>query len=391
LGSLKKAIVEAVDREFGVFDGLSFRVKKFEGYLQKEGIAWPRLESGRLALDEETFKTQASLHPKILTLMETRNTLSKMRLISLTVGCDGRNRSSLAPFRAKTGRNQPSNSKFIFGSAAWMRHLIRPSPGFALAVLDYEQQEFGIAGALSSDENMMEAYLTGDPYLAFAKQARAIPENATKATHKVERDRYKTCALAVQYGMGARSLAAKLGMPLPFGNKLIEKHKKLYPKFWAWIANTSSYARIKKRTASVFGWQMAVSRTTPYTSLSNFPMQANGAEMLRLAIIIAATFKVKVIAPIHDALMIEAPVEEINEAVRLTQQAMREASKSVLRGFEIRTDLKVIQYPDRYVDERGTAIWNLVSRFYESATSTDERHCTGEVSNMHSPSNIILY
>ena len=57
-----------------------------------------------------------------------------------------------------------------------------------------QQQEFGIAAALSGDPLMMEAYRSGDPYLAFAKQAGAAPPDATKATHKAVRDQFKACA-----------------------------------------------------------------------------------------------------------------------------------------------------------------------------------------------------
>src|SRR5258707_14438989 len=99
------------------------------------------------------------------------------------VGADGRNRCLLSPFRSRTGRNQPSNTRFIFGPGSWMRGLIVPEPGWGVAYLDWEQQEFGIAAYLSGDPNMIAAYESGDPYLAFAKMAGAVPEWATKESH----------------------------------------------------------------------------------------------------------------------------------------------------------------------------------------------------------------
>ena len=41
---------------------------------------------------------------------------------------------------------------------------------------------------------------SGDPYLTFAKQAGAVPLDATKASHPKEREQYKACVLATQYG-----------------------------------------------------------------------------------------------------------------------------------------------------------------------------------------------
>src|SRR3954467_1356146 len=136
-----------------------------------------------------------------------------MRLSDLAVGRDGRNRTLLSAFRARTSRNQPSNTKFIFGPSVWLQGLIQPPPGYGIAYIDWAQQEFGIAAALSGDPKMLAAYQSGDPYLAFAKQAGAAPADATKASHKAVRDQFKACVLAVQYGMGEEALASRIGQP----------------------------------------------------------------------------------------------------------------------------------------------------------------------------------
>jgi hypothetical protein len=44
------------------------------------------------------------------------------------------------------------------------------------------------------------------------------------------------------------------------------------------------------------------------------------------------------------------------------QEAMREASRIVLDGFELGSDAKLIRYPDRYMDERGTVMWERVMK-----------------------------
>ena len=136
-----------------------------------------------------------------------------MRLNDLAVGSDGRNRTILSAFRSRTGRNQPSNTKYIFGPSVWLRGLIKPPPGHGIAYVDWSQQEFGIAAALSGDTAMQAAYRSGDPYLAFAKQAGAVPSDATKASHKETRELFKQCVLGVQYGMEAEALAARIGQP----------------------------------------------------------------------------------------------------------------------------------------------------------------------------------
>jgi hypothetical protein len=46
---------------------------------------------------------------------------------------------------------------------------------------------------------------------------------------------------------------------------------------------------------------------------------------------------------------------------------MIEASRIVLDGFELRTDVETVRYPDRYVDERGVIMWDKVMAFIDEA------------------------
>ena len=99
--------------------------------------------------------------------------------------------------------------------------------------------------------------------------------------------------------------------------------------------------------------------------LQNFPMQANGAEMLRLGCCLAIERGIKVCAPVHDAILIEAPLDEIEQAAKETQRAMADASAIVLDGFRLNTDAKIIKFPDRYMDDRGTSMWERVLRILQ--------------------------
>jgi DNA polymerase-1 len=89
-------------------------------------------------------------------------------------------------------------------------------------------------------------------------------------------------------------------------------------------------------------------------------MQANGAEMLRIACIFLIDGDIRICAPVHDAVLIEAPLDELDATIERTQTLMRKASAIVLDGFELGSDAKVVRYPDRYMDERGVTMWNTV-------------------------------
>jgi DNA polymerase-1 len=207
---------------------------------------------------------------------------------------------------------------------------------------------------------MQAAYASGDPYLEFAKQAGAVPLDATKASHKQQRDLFKACVLAVQYGMGPQSLAERISQPEYQARELLRLHQETYPTYWRWSDAAINHAMLRGWLHTVFGWRVHVGPDANPRSLANFPMQANGAEMLRLACCLATERGIRVCAPVYDALLIEASADEIDHAVADTQAIMAEASRIVLDGFELRTEAKMVRHPDRYTEVRGERFWREV-------------------------------
>ena len=359
---IQDALIAKVDQDYGVYEGRTFKTARFAEFLARNAIPWITTETGALNLKEDTFREMAKVHPIISPLRELRTSLSQMRLADLAVGEDGRNRLLLSAFRARTGRNQPSNSRFIFGPSAWLRGLIKPEPGRGLAYIDWSQQEFGTAAALSGDTLMQQAYDSGDPYLEFAKQAGAAPPDATKATHKAVREQFKACVLAVQYGMGEESLALRIGQPVSKARELLRLHRSTYRVYWAWNQAAVDHAMLHGSLHTTFGWKIHVGADVNPRSLQNFPMQANGAEMLRLACMLGTEAGIDICAPIHDALLIEAPLERLDEQVAAMQAIMVDASQCVLGGFALRSDAVLVRSPERYMDARGAAMWaNVMS------------------------------
>lgn len=371
--AIQDDLITAIDADYGVYEGRSFKEQRFARWLVANNIPWPRLESGRLELEDDTFRQQAKAHPKVAPLRELRSSLAELRLESLAVGNDGRNRSLLSPFASRTGRNQPSSAKFVFGPSTWIRGLIKPPPGMGVAYIDYSQQEFGIAAVLSGDKNMLAAYTTGDPYLAFAKQAGAVPPDATKETHADVREQYKQCVLGVQYGMGPETLAGRIGQPIIAARELLLAHRTTYPDFWRWSDAAVDYAMLHGVIWTVFGWQLRTGSDTKTRTLRNFPMQANGAEMLRLACCYATETGIEVCAPVHDAILICAPLEQLDKDIARTRAAMAAAARAVLNGVELLTDVVVVRWPDRYMDKRGAVMWQRVRTLIEKREADAHR------------------
>jgi hypothetical protein len=389
--SIKGRLITAVDKDYGVFvpspkavgGSLTFSSARFAAYLSRKGIPWPRLESGALALDDDTFKEMARSRPAEIGPMREvlRIHRGELKRIELTVGCDGRNRYLLSAFGSRTGRNQPSNTRSIFGPASWLRSLIKPGPGRAVAYCDWSAQELAIAAVLSGDRNMLDAYGSGDPYVYLARKAGVVPADATKHSHPAEREQFKVVSLGVLYGLSADGLARKLNVPPCRGRELLRMHQETFSTFWCWSDRVEMEAMLTGSLRTVFGWSVHLPKgADPKTgqsqvnprSLRNFPMQGNGAEMMRLACCLATERGITVCAPIHDALLVESDAGDIDEVVSRTKEAMLEASRVVLGGFEVRVEAKVVRHPDRYSDGRGRRMWEEAWRLLEEA---DEEGC----------------
>jgi DNA polymerase-1 len=360
---IQDELIRAVDT-YGIYDGRTFKADRWAKLMAELGIPWPLLESGQPDLKDKTFRQLAKAYPVVSPYRELRHSLSELRLNDLAVGRDGRNRTILSAYRSRTGRNQPSNTKFIFGPSVWLRGLIKPPPGHGIAYLDWSQQEIAIAAVLSGDPALIDAYRSGDAYLAFARQAGAGAE---------QRELFKQCMLAVQYGQGELGLAQRIGRPRAFARDLLRRHHEMYRPLWRWSDAVVDAAMLTGSLHTVFGWQMHLGQAPNPRSLRNYLMQSHGAELMRLAACLATERGIEVCAPVHDAFLISAPLDRLDQDVAAMRAAMAEASRVVLKGFELRTDVHITRWPDRYADKRGRVMWQRVLELLQQKDQTIKR------------------
>jgi DNA polymerase-1 len=357
--TLRLRLIAEVDRHYGIYDWEHFRNDRFVAWLQGRNISWPFFPSGQPMLDARLFRDMATAYPELAPLHQLRQSLGKLRLTGLHVGRDGRNRCSLMPFWTVTGRNQPSNSRYIFGPATWMRSLIRPPPGHGTAYVDWASQEIAIAAALGEDPAMIEGYGSGDFYMAFARRAKLVPPEATADTHPLVRGRCKIVCLGTLYGLSPFGSAAQLGMATAEARVLHQAHLATYSVHWRWSDALVDTAMLTNQLTSIYGWPLRVTAATKPNTIRNFPIQTNAAEAMRLAAI-AATEAGLAIVPVHDAFLLTSPLEQLERDTAALREIMRQAGIAVTGGLEIRTDVKIVRYPHRYFDPRGAEMWGRV-------------------------------
>ena len=195
---------------FGVYEivgGVAhWRNERFEAFVAHYKLSWPRLASGKLCIDDETFREMAMLYPMVNPLRELRCSLSKLKLNSLAVGADARNRTPLWAFGTKTARCAPINHEIRLRPSQVAAFHVVPPPGLALIHRDYQQQEVRIAAVESGDANLLAACESGDVYLGVAEQIGLLRASMDDEERAAVRDLAKIIVLSVQYGAGVYSL-----------------------------------------------------------------------------------------------------------------------------------------------------------------------------------------
>jgi hypothetical protein len=362
------------DRAYGCYeieDGKPhWRRERFAKYIQRNNMVWPRRTDGSYDERDETFREMAGRYSQIETLRELRYSLSKLRLNALSVGSDGRNRTVLGPYGTKTARHAPSNSRYIFGPAKWLRHLITPPPGRALIHRDYCQQEVRIAAVLSGDAALLHACESGDVYLGIARQLGFIRESMTPSELGSIRSMFKTVVLGIQYGLGPYTLAVRTGVSLAEAAEILARLRARFRTFEAFAEHAVDRAGLDLEIGTQFDWYMQCPSNINPRTVRNFPIQSSGSEILHVAVVLAERRGIKVVAPVHDAIMIEADLTDADDAALALDRLMRDAAAVVLRGYELPTDQQIIRPGQRFFDKRGIEMWETVERL---VTKLEER------------------
>jgi DNA polymerase I-like protein with 3'-5' exonuclease and polymerase domains len=183
----------------------------------------------------------------------------------------------------------------------------------------------------------------------------------------------KALQLAISYGMGVPSLARGLDRHPLIASEIIERHKRSYPRCWQWRADMVQTAMLKRRIESVFGWPLHISTSPNQRTLYNFPMQAGGAEMLRLATVRMCEAGIVPIMLIHDGILFE---ETEREKIEHAKEIMRQAGRDVCDGLTIDAEVdQMLENGARYHDKRPMAqqMWQTVMHALDAVGAMPKR------------------
>ena len=300
------------------------------------------------------FGAQIIRYLKLKQAMNGFNPNSKKNIFNF-LGSDGRIRPFMNHFGAQSGRTQPASSSFIFLKPAWQRAMVRPKKGKSIGDLDYSSQEFLLSALLSGDKKMLEAYRSGDVYLAFGKMIGWIPQDGTKSSHKFERNVCKAVVLGLSYLMSKYGLAKKLTEDTgriyteDEAQELIDQFDETFDVFAEWRKELIEEYEIEGYIRMQDGWYMFGDNEN-FRSVGNVRTQGLGAIIMRKAIALAQDRGLTVIFSLHDALYIEYDEGDYG-ALDTLKECMEEAFCYYFEG-EMKEYAKMIRVdPNTWGDE----------------------------------------
>jgi DNA polymerase-1 len=318
--------------------------------------------------DKKIFKVMAEKYEELRPLRDVHKFHSGAKKFGFLLGPDNRNRPRQAAWWTNTGRTQPFDS--VWPEASWLRFLIMPATGRAVAYIDLVSAEFGIAAALSNDPNMMAVYLSGED--VYAALGRRINRSRKIA---------KIASLATGYGQTAQGLAIALSTrsnPVSprIARGIIDDIDRQFPVRRAWVEAVRDEAEFVGHIDSILGWRTKLIPEHNPNSLLNFKMQAGCGDIMRLAVVYMLQAGLMICTTVHDAVMIEADFETIIAHTAIAQECWERASRELLGGFQLRSDFKITcscgimpcphgqsikdVHQGRYNDEDGLAMWDKV-------------------------------
>jgi DNA polymerase-1 len=162
---------------------------------------------------------------------------------------------------------------------------------------------------------------------------------------------------------------------------LIERLRRAYPRFWEWREQQVVNAMLSRRMESVFGWPLHISTSPNKRTLYNFPAQAGGSEMLRLAAVRLCEIGLVPSMLVHDGILVEL---EHEAQVAEVADVMRWAGREVCSGFEIGADTDQKLMPgETYSDKRedAQAMWATIMAALQSVGINTRRLESGKVRN----------
>jgi DNA polymerase-1 len=343
----------SLDREVKAMaedDNLNISSPKQLGIIlfEKLGLAETakRTKSKHYATDEGTLHDMADSHPIIPKILEYRS-LKKLlssyieALPELVNPRTGRIHTTFNQFVTATGRlssNNPNLQNIPVREAKGReirRAFVPRDDEYTLLSADYSQIELRIMAHMSNDTHMIDAF-NSNADIHTATAAKVFHVSVEKVT-KEQRTKAKMANFGIIYGISVFGLAQRLQIPRGEAKILIDGYFESYPDIKQYMEDVVKEAEAKGYVETIFGrvrhllnihsQNMAVRKFAQRNAI-NAPIQGSAADIIKLAMISIHSrlkerkLKTKMILQVHDELVFDVYLPELDLVKRLVQYEM---------------------------------------------------------------------
>lgn len=341
LHALESSIYEAVGHRFNINspkqlgDILFTELKLPTGKKTKTGYS----------VNADVIESLQGKHPVVDYLLNYRQ-LSKLKstyvdgLLTLMDRTTGRVYTSFNQTIASSGRLSSSNPNLQnipirTELGRQIRRAFVADPSYMLLTADYSQIELRILASITHEPRLVEAFSNDeDIHTITASSLFTVPvEEVTKDQRRLA----KTVVYAVLYGQSAFGLSQVTGMSNSDAASFIRRYHETFPNVKVYVDGTLQQARTQGYVNTLYGRKRfipdmhALSHTERQAlerEAINMPIQGTNADLIKIAMLrLHAALKEKrmktrMILQVHDELVFEVPIEEIERARRLVKREM---------------------------------------------------------------------
>ncbi len=345
IDSLENAIYEEAGEVFNINSPKQLGVILFEkmgmpnGKKTKSGYSTAADVLDKLAVD----------YPFVKMILEYRQ-LTKLKStyadgLAVYIGEDGRIHGKFNQTITATGRissTEPNlqNIPIRMELGKQIRKVFIPKDGCVFIDADYSQIELRILAHMSGDSKLIEAYNSAqDIHRTTASQVFGIPyEEVTD----LQRRNAKAVNFGIIYGMSSFGLSQDLSISRKEADEYIKQYFATYPDIKGYIDGMVDFAKETGYSLTMFKRR----RPIPELKSSNFmqrsfgervamnaPIQGTAADIIKLAMINVYEelknrgLKSKLILQVHDELLVETYIDEIDEVKAIIDNGMKNAAK----------------------------------------------------------------
>ena len=222
--------------------------------------------------------------------------------------------------------------------------------GNKLVIADYSQIELRIAAEVSEDQRMTKAYRNNaDLHRLTASLVQGVSlDEVTTA----QRQGAKAINFGLIFGMGPRGLkySAKhsydVEMTLDEAKTFRNRFFKVYSGIRAWHRKSEQELKYTNKQRTLCGRRFVWKDIPPsFTVFINRQVQGTAADIAKIALgklpLVLKKSKAKIIAMIHDEIIIEVPEANAVEAARMLQQTMEAAGREVLKQVPVAAEARI--------------------------------------------------